>query len=247
MRARFPTLQGRRVFITGAATGIGESFVRAFVDQGARVAFVDRLRLEGEELAKETGAQFQCCDVTATGALAAALDGAAGALGGLDVLVSNVAHDARHAAADLSDEAWRAALAVNLDATFIAARAARPWLVRAGGGSIVNLSSINALLGAPQLAAYDAAKGGVNALTKALAREWGGERIRVNAVSPGWVATERQLELWLTPEAEAEWMKLVCLPGRITAEDVAALVLFLAADDARMITGQNFIVDGGRT
>jgi D-xylose 1-dehydrogenase len=247
MRATYPSLRERRVFITGAATGIGAGFVRAFTEHGAQVAFVDLLQEEGARLAAETGAKFQHCDVNAPGALAAALDAAADAMGGLHVLVNNVAHDARHAAAALSDEAWRAALAVNLDAAFIAARTAHPWLVRAGGGVIINISSINALLGASELVAYDAAKGGINALTKALAREWGGDRIRVNAVSPGWVVTERQLKLWLTPEAEAEWMKLVALPDRLGVEDIAAMVLFLASDEARMITGQNFIVDGGRT
>lgn len=245
--ATYPSLRGRRVFVTGAASGIGAEFVRAFAGQGARVAFVDRLKEEGEALAAELNAWFRVCDVTEPGALDRAVTDAAEATGGLEVLINNVADDARHEAATLSDERWRALLAVNLDPVFVASRAAYPWLKRAGGGSIVNVSSINALLGPANLAAYDAAKGAVNALTKGLAREWGPDRIRVNALSPGWVITERQLQLWLTPEAEAEWMKLVCLPDRILPSDVADLALFLAADESRMITGQNLIVDGGRT
>lgn len=245
--ARYPSLAGRRVFVTGGATGIGAAIVRAFVGQDARVAFIDLLEGEGQALAAETGALFSRCDVTAPGALAMAVAEAGEALGGLDALVNNVANDARHDAATLSDEAWRAALAVNLDPAFIAARAAYPLVKAAGGGAIVNLSSINAVLGPGDLVAYDAAKGGVNALTKGLARAWGADRIRVNAIAPGWVVTERQLALWLTPEAEAEWAKLVALPDRIAPEDVAALALFLAADESRMITGQVIAVDAGRT
>jgi len=116
-----------------------------------------------------------------------------------------------------------------------------------GGGVILNLSSINALLGPAGMPAYVAAKGAVNALTKALSREWGEYNIRVNAISPGWVVTERQLALWLTPEAEADWMKQVALQKRIQPKDVAALALFLASDEAAMITGQNLVIDGGRT
>jgi NAD(P)-dependent dehydrogenase (short-subunit alcohol dehydrogenase family) len=117
----------------------------------------------------------------------------------------------------------------------------------AGGGVIINVSSINALLGPAELSGYAAAKGAINALSKSLAREWGADGIRVNALSPGWVVTKRQLELWLTPEAEAEWMKQVALQERIEPEDIARLALFLASDDSRMITGQNLVIDGGRT
>ena len=138
-------------------------------------------------------------------------------------------------------------MAVNLDPTFLAAQAAYPFLRAAGGGAIINFSSITALLGNPDLPAYVAAKGAVIALTKSLARAWGGENIRVNAICPGWVITERQLTLWLTPEAEAAWMDQVALKTRIQADDVARLALFLAADDSAMITGQNLVIDGGRT
>lgn len=235
------------MFVTGGATGIGAAIVRAFARQGANVAFVDLLESEGQAVAAEAGARFAICDVTEPGALAAAVADAGDALGGLDALVNNVANDARHDASTLSDEAWRAALAVNLDPAFIAARAAYPLIKAAGGGAIINLSSINAMLGPGDLVAYSAAKGGVNALTRSLARAWGGDRIRVNAIAPGWVVTERQLARWLTPQAEADWSKLVALPDRILPEDIAALALFLAADEGRMITGQVIAVDAGRT
>ena len=130
---------------------------------------------------------------------------------------------------------------------FLAARAVQPGMKAAGGGVILNLSSINAFLGPAGMPAYVAAKGAVNALTKALAREWGPDNIRVNAISPGWVVTERQLALWLTPEAEAAWMEQVALKARIQPSDIADLALFLASDQARRITGQNHVIDGGRT
>lgn len=246
--ATYPSLKDKVVFVTGGASGIGAALVAAFHGQGARVAFIDRATEAGEALAARlAGAWFAPCDVTDAEALKAAIDAAAKALGPITVLVNNVADDTRHAAAETSAEAWRARLAVNLDPTFLAATAVQPGMAAAGGGAILNLSSINALLGPGGMPAYVAAKGAVNALTKALAREWGGDNIRVNAISPGWVVTERQLSLWLTPEAEARWMEEVALKRRILPEDVAGLALFLASDDARAITGQNLVIDGGRT
>jgi NAD(P)-dependent dehydrogenase (short-subunit alcohol dehydrogenase family) len=247
MQAHYPSLTGKRAFVSGAATGIGAAIVEALRGQRAEVAFVDILEPEGMALGASCGAHFSPCDVTVPGALARRLDEAAERMGGLDILVNNVANDRRHEAAAMTEEEFRAVLGVNLDPCFAAARAAYGWFVRNGGGAIINLSSINAILGPPDLAAYAAAKGAVNALTKSLARAWGRVGVRVNAVSPGWVATPRQLELWLTPEAEASWNGLLALEGRIAPHDVAAAVLFLAADDSRMITGQNLVVDAGRT
>lgn len=246
--ASYPSLKGRAVFITGGAAGIGAALVRAFHAQGAKVAFVDIAEAAGEALADEAdGAWFRAVDVTDAAALEAAIAAAEAAVGPITVLVNNVANDTRHPAADTDAAAWRANLAVNLDPTFLAARAVRPAMVAAGGGSIINFSSINAILGPADMAAYVAAKGAVNALTKSLAREWGADRIRVNAIAPGWVATERQLALWLTPQAEADWRKQTALQRRIEPEDVARLALFLASADSAMITGQVLVIDGGRT
>jgi NAD(P)-dependent dehydrogenase (short-subunit alcohol dehydrogenase family) len=245
----YPSLKGRTVFVTGGASGIGEAFVRAFHAQGCQVAFVDLAAEAGEALAAAlgAGARFEVCDVTVPGALERTIQAAAAAFGPVTVLINNVAHDARQEATAITPETWRAALAINLDPAALACVAAYPGMKAAGGGAMINVSSINALLGPPDLAAYSAAKGAVNALTKSLARAWGPDRIRVNALSPGWVATPRQLALWLTPEAEAAWSQLTALPGRIEAEDIARAALFLASDEARMITGQNLIVDAGRT
>jgi NAD(P)-dependent dehydrogenase (short-subunit alcohol dehydrogenase family) len=245
--ATYPSLNHRVVFITGGASGIGASFVREFHAQGAEVAFVDLQDDAGRALAEELGAWFRPCDVTDAEALQGAIRDAAAALGPITILINNVANDTRQKTAEMTPEAWRKNLAVNLDPAFIAATAVYPMMKGEGGGSIVNVSSINALLGPAELAAYSAAKGAINALSKSLAHEWGVDNIRVNALSPGWVATPRQLELWLTPEAEAEWMKQVALQRRIQPADVARLALFLASDDAQMITGQNLVIDGGRT
>lgn len=247
--ADYPSLKGRHVFITGGATGIGAALVEAFAGQGAVVTFVDVARAAGVALSTRLGARvtFEACDVTRPEALEAVLEGSATRRGAITVLVNNVANDQRRPAAETDVATWRAGLAVNLDPTFLAARAVQPGMKAAGGGSIINFSSINALLGPADLSAYTAAKAAVIGLSKSLAREWGVDGIRVNAVSPGWVVTERQLALWLTPEAETAWMEQVALKRRIQPDDVARLVLFLAADDSALITGQNLVIDGGRT
>jgi D-xylose 1-dehydrogenase len=245
--ASYPSLNNRTAFITGGASGIGASLVEAFLAQGCKVAFVDLQTEAGDALAAKLGAWFRPCDVTDATALQRAIGEAAAALGPITVLINNVADDTRHAALTTSPEAWRRSLAVNLDPAFIASTAVQPMMKAASGGSIINISSINALLGPPNMPAYVAAKGAINALTKGLAREWGPDRIRVNALSPGWVITPRQLELWLTPEAEAAWSEQAALKDRILPEDIARAALFLASDDSRMMTGQNLVVDAGRT
>jgi NAD(P)-dependent dehydrogenase (short-subunit alcohol dehydrogenase family) len=247
--ATYPSLKGRAVFVTGGASGIGAAFVEAFHGQGCRVAFIDLDATAGQALSARLGAAawFAPCDVTDAHALQAAIRDAAAALGPITVLINNVADDTRQVAAEVTPQAWRETLAVNLDPTFIASGAVYPMMRAAGGGAIVNVSSVNALTGHADLAAYSAAKGAINSLTKSLAHAWGGDRIRVNALSPGWVITPRQQRLWLTPEAEADWTKLAALKDRILPEDIARAALFLAADDSRMMTGQNLVVDAGRT
>ena len=241
-RATYPSLAGRRVFITGGATGIGAEMVRAFAGQGAKVSFIDLDAADGTALATATATDFDRIDVTDVTALQAAITAA----NRIDVLINNVANDTRHDPLKVSEIDWRRTMAVNLDAAFFASQAAIPPMQANGGGAIINFSSINALLGPADMPGYVTAKAGLLGLTKALARQYGGTRIRVNTILPGWVVTERQLAHWLTPEAEAEWAKSTALPDRILPADVASLALFLAADDSAMITGQQFIIDAGR-
>ena len=261
--ANYPSLSGRCVFITGGATGIGAAMVEAFALQNAKVAFVDldltAAKVLCHRLELETGTRpwFQQIDVTDVSALQASIRSAVEELGPLQALVNNAANDRRHSPEEVTPESWRDCMAINLDATFFAAQAAAKIMTAAKnqvktqfksqGGSIINFSSINALLGPANMPGYVAAKAGIVGLSKALAADYGEADIRVNAILPGWVVTERQLDTWLTPEAEADWMKQVSLKKRLLPEEVANLALFLAADDSRMITGQSFTIDGGRT
>ena len=246
--ATYPSLRDRTVFITGGASGIGEALVEAFRGQGAHVAFVDNNQVAGEALVRRIpDVMFQYADVTNSSSLEAAISAASAALGPITVLINNVANDTRHEAMTMTAADWRANLAVNLDPVFIAATAVVPGMARAGGGTIINLGSINSILTPGGMPAYVAAKGAVSALTGALAQDWGGMGVRVNCISPGWVVTERQLALWLTEDAEAAHMAQVALKARIMPADVARLALFLAADDSAMITGQDIVIDGGRT
>lgn len=251
--ATYPSLAGRRVFITGGATGIGAAMVAAFAEQGAITGHCDLAEEAAAALAGQLEAEgrarpwFRKVDVTAAPALKAALADFAAAAGGLDVLVNNVANDTRHDPLETSEDSWRRCMAVNLDCAFFASQAAITLMRGAGtGGAIVNFSSINAVLGPAGMPGYVTAKAGLLGMTKALARQYGVDGIRVNTILPGWVVTQRQLDLWLTPEAEAEWMEQVCLKERIEPRDAANLALFLASDDSRMITNQHFVIDGGR-
>lgn len=251
-RASYPSLNGRTVFITGAATGIGASMVQQFAEQGARVGFIDIDDSSAADLVADVQDRglappwFRRVDVRDVKRLKAAVSDFADAREGLSVLINNVADDSRHSPLEVTEESWRNGLSINLDPAFFAAQAAIPVMQRAGQGSIINFSSINALVGPTQMPGYVSAKAAMLGLTKALARHYGPDGIRVNAILPGWVATERQLSTWLTEEAEREWIRDVALKRRIMPEDVANLALFLASDDSSMITNQFFVIDGGR-
>jgi NAD(P)-dependent dehydrogenase (short-subunit alcohol dehydrogenase family) len=227
--------------------------VEAFALQGAVVAFVD---LDGDsadalcsKVKNQTGTspRFQQIDVTDVSVLQNSIRQAVKELGPLQALINNAANDNRHSPAEVTADSWRDCMAINLDAAFFAAQVGAELMAKESGGSIINFSSINALLGPANMPGYVTAKAGLVGMTKALARDYGDSEIRVNAILPGWVVTERQLDTWLTPEAEADWMKQVALKKRLQPSEVANLALFLAADDSRMITGQSFTIDGGRT
>ena len=244
---------GKSVFITGGATGIGAELVHQFVALGASVAFNDINETAGEALAARlspnTAGQvlFLKADASDANALQDSVDGGVSKLGGLDALINNVANDQREMLEDITPESWRSNLAINLDPVMFASKAAAPYLKAAGGGAIVNFSSLNALLGPADLITYTTAKAGILGLTKSLAETLGTDRIRVNAIIPGWVVTEKQRQLWLTPEAEADWKELCALKDDLLPEDVTNLAVFLASPLARMITGQGFVIDAGRT
>lgn len=247
--AVFPDLNEASVFVTGGASGIGAALVTGFAAQGARVAFCDLAGgdAHADAVAAATGNRplALTCDITDTAALAAAMDAAAAAHGPLRVLVNNAGNDTRIAAADVTADDWDRSLAVNLKAMFFACQHAAQMMRGHGGGAIVNYSSITYMISMTGIAPYVTAKGGIAAMTSALAREWGPDMIRVNAIAPGWVLTERQLRLWATPEALAEFLPRQSLPVRIAPEDMVGPTLFLASDASRMVTGQVLPVDAG--
>lgn len=249
MRALYPSLRGKRVIITGGGSGIGAGLVEAFVRQGAKVGFVDIAEAHAEALVARLGDAehapvFRRLDLTDLDALARVFAELQEALGGVDVLVNNAANDDRHTIADVTPAYWDERMNVNLRHQFFAAQAVIPAMKAAGGGSIVNFGSISWHLGLEDLVLYQTAKAAIEGLTRSLARDLGRDNIRVNAVVPGNVKTPRQ-EKWYTPEGEAEIVSAQCLDGRIEPADIAALVLFLAADDARMCTGHNYWMDAG--
>lgn len=249
--AAFPSLEGRSVFITGGGSGIGESLVRHFCAQGSRVAFVDIAEEAARRLTEEIAAQggpsplFIPCDLRNVEDLRAAVDRASRHNGPIQVLCNNAGNDDRHRTEDVTQAYWDDRMAVNLRHQFFAAQAVRPQMKAQGGGSIINFGSITWMVGDPDCPAYVTAKAAVYGMTRALARELGPERIRVNCMAPGWVMTERQVTLWLTPEGERQIAERQCLPDRLQPSDIARMALFLAADDSRMCTSQQFIVDGG--
>jgi len=251
--AHYPSLQDRRVFVTGGGSGIGEAIVAAFVAQGAAVAFVDILREPSEALVARllgTGAHgpvFRHCDITDIAALEATMAELAALLGDFDVVVNNAANDSRHRIGEVSVDYFDERIAINQRPLFFTAQAALPGMKRRGGGSIINFSSMSWHAKNPDYPVYAATKSAAIGLTRCLARDLGQYNIRVNAVTPGWVMTQRQIDLWLDEAGEAEIKRAQCLPGKLMPEDVAAMVLFLAADDSKMCTAQDFVVDAGWT
>lgn len=250
--ARYPSLSGRSVFITGGGSGIGAALVSAFVRQGSRVGFIDIDEKASAALAARLAAEggavwWERCDVRDIAALREAIARAAAALGDFTVLVNNVANDERHEFEKVTPEYWDDRIAINQRPAFFAIQAVVPGMRRAGGGSIINFGSISWQTKGPDYPVYATAKSSMNGLTRGLARRLGRDNIRINTVTPGWVMTERQLALWVTPESEAEIDRAQCLPGRVLAEDLARMVLFLASDDARMCTAQEYVVDAGWT
>ena len=248
--ASYPSLSDRAVVVTGGASGIGEHIVEHFVSQGSRVAFLDvqddaAAKVVGRLKARAAALTYRRCDVTDTAALAAALDEIATRLGTIDVLVNNAGNDTRHSIEEVTPEYWDKCIAINLKQQFFACQAVIRVMKRAGRGSIVNLSSISWLIPGTGLPVYIASKAGVVGLTRTLAHELGPHNIRVNAVLPGATLTERQRKLWFSEEYVAKVLQNQALKRMITPEEIARLVLFLAADDSSAITNQSYIVDGG--
>ncbi len=251
--ANYPSLVKKTAFITGGGSGIGADIVAAFARQGAKVSFADRDAASSNALLAELDGKvphlplFLQCDLSDMNALRASVASAAERFGDCDILVNNTANDERHDFLEVSPEYFDDKLAINLKVAFFAAQAVVAGMQRRGGGSIINLGSTgwkNKVAGYP---VYATSKSAINGLTRSLAREYGKDNIRVNTLTPGWVMTARQLDKWVDQEGEKAMDDNQCLPGRILGADVASMALFLGAQDSRMMTAQEFVVDAGWT
>lgn len=248
--ATYPSLSGASVLVTGGASGIGADIVRGFAEQGAKVAFVDIDEASGSALVAELentdhSPLFIRADLTKFEGFDDLVKDIAAAQGAPTILVNNASHDQRHEIGSVTREDWDWSLSINLGHFFFMAQAVLPGMQAAGKGAIVNLSSVTAINGSPTLPAYSAAKGAIITLTKSLARKYGGDGIRCNAVAPGVVVTPRQARLWVSPEQQKAFIERQPLHAPVTEVDIANAVLFLASDQAKSITKQVLVVDGG--
>jgi D-xylose 1-dehydrogenase len=251
--ATYPSLSGRAVFVSGGGSGIGASIVEHFCAQGAKVGFVDIDEAASAALVDRIRSSchpaplFAECDVRQIADYQKAIAGMAAKLGDFTVLINNAARDDRHTVDQVTQEFWDERMAVNLRHQYFAIQAVVPGMRKAGGGSIVNFSSVSYHVMTPNLSVYQAAKAAVIGMTRGLARDLGPDHIRLNSITPGWIMTQRQIDLWLTPESEAALMAAQCLKEKVYPPDIARMALWLAADDSRLVTAQNFTVDGGRS
>ncbi len=248
--ARYPSLNGTVVLVTGGASGIGEAMVRAFAAQGSRIGFVDLDDARGRALAQELSeggstTRFELCDLRDVDALRAAFARIKDALGPIDVLVNNAARDDRHAWEEVTPAYYDERIATNLRHMFFAIQAVAPDMIAAGKGSIINFGSNSWFEAVGGLPVYATAKSAVHGMTRSFARELGKHRIRVNTIVPGWVMTERQKSLWAKPDAIARQLQRQCLPDLIDPVYLANMALFLASDDSAMCTANNYMVEAG--
>ncbi len=243
--ATYPSLKGKSVLVTGGAGGIGALTVEAFAAQGARVAFLDRDAETSKAVAARTGAEFALCDLRDIAATQEAIASLADRVGAFTVLANNAARDDRHSWRDVTPEYWDERMDTNLRHMFFAIQAVAPDMAKTGGGSIINMGSSGWWETCADMSVYATAKAAVHGLTRSMARELGADRIRVNALVPGWVMTDRQKTLWATPEALEGRRKQQCLPDLIDPVYVANMILFLAADDSAMCTAGNYMVEAG--
>ncbi|MDO5612327.1 MAG: SDR family oxidoreductase [Paracoccus sp. (in: a-proteobacteria)] len=245
----FPDLNGASVFVTGGGSGIGAALTEGFLRQGAKVAFCQRSDAgefcDAMEQATGNRPLFLRCDITDMAALQSTLDAAAAAHGPITVLVNNAANDKRHSLSDVDEAFFDWSIAINLKAYVFAAKAVVPGMQAAGGGAIINFSSISYMMGNAGYPLYTASNAAINGLTRSLAREFGPDRIRVNALAPGWVLTQKQKDMWVTPEGLAAHLDRQCLKDSLEPQDIVGGCLFLASQASRAMTGQALVIDGG--
>ena len=245
--AIYPSLKNKNILITGGASGIGAETVKAFAAQGAKVGFLDLDEVASSQLVKDSegDVSFEICDLRDIEAMRVGISALRERIGAFDVLVNNAARDDRHAWQDVTPEYWDERMATNMRHMFFAIQAIAPDMIEAGAGSIINIGSNSWWEAGGGFPAYATAKSSVHGLTRTMARDLGEHRIRVNAIVPGWIMTERQKELWVTEESITRHRDRQCLPDLIDPAYVTRMVLFLASDDAAMCSASNFMVDAG--
>ncbi|UWQ95336.1 SDR family oxidoreductase [Rhodobacteraceae bacterium M385] len=247
--ATYPDLNGASVFITGGGSGIGASLTEGFLRQGAKVTFVQRTDATpfADEMEAKTGSRplALICDITDTDRLKDCIAEASDTHGPVTVLVNNAANDQRHSTLEVDEAFWDWSQSINLKAYFFGCQSVIEGMQKAGGGSIINMSSISYMMGNAGYPAYTTANGGITAMTRSLAREFGPDAIRVNALAPGWVLTDKQLELWASPEDLDAHMQKMCLKEHLKPEDIVGGTLFLASKVSKAMTGQTMVIDGG--
>ncbi len=246
--AVYPSLKNKVVVVTGGASGIGESITRAMIKQGAKVGFLDFDEQASKRLIEELDQKVvvsEICDLRDINQLQNSIQNISSKLGSIDVLINNAARDDRHSLESVTSEYFDERIATNLKHQLFAAQAVMSDMEKNGGGVIINMGSTSWMIGQGGMPCYTTAKSAIQGLTRGLARDLGPKNIRVNCVVPGWIMTERQMSMWLTPESEKELMERQCIKRKLIPEDIAKFVLFMASDEAGACSNQTYIVDGG--
>jgi|TARA_B000000557_G_scaffold54743_1_gene42278 NAD(P)-dependent dehydrogenase (short-subunit alcohol dehydrogenase family) len=246
--AVYPSLNNKVVVITGGGSGIGESITRSFIKQGAKVAFLDFNEKDSIKLIKDLNTDnlhFEFCDLRDIEQLKNSIKKISSKFGPIQILVNNAARDDRHSLQSVTSEYFDERIATNLKHQLFASQAVVSDMEKNGGGAIINMGSTSWMIGQGGMPCYTTAKSAIQGLTRGLARDLGPKNIRVNCVVPGWIMTERQVDMWLTPESEKELMDRQCIKRKLFPKDIARFVLFMASDEASACSNQSFVVDGG--
>ena len=246
--AVYPSLNSKVVLVTGGGSGIGESITRSFIKQGSKVAFLDFNEKDSINLVKDLNTDkvhFEFCDLRDIEQLKNSIKKISSKFGLIQVLVNNAARDDRHSLESVTSEYFDERIATNLKHQLFSSQAVVSDMEKNGGGVIINMGSTSWMIGQGGMPCYTTAKSAVQGLTRGLARDLGPKNIRVNCVVPGWIMTERQVDMWLTPESEKELMDRQCIKRKLFPKDIARFVLFMASDEASACSNQSFVVDGG--
>jgi len=251
MKVKYYDLESKRVFITGGGSGIGASIVEHFCEQGSEVYFIDINEDESKKLIEDIKNKnyslptFIKCDLLNIKELQKTISDIISNKGPIDILINNAANDTRHKIDDVTEEYWNERINVNLRHFFFTVQSVKKSMIDNGGGAIINMGSTSWMVGQGGMAAYTAAKSGVVGLSRSFARDLGEFNIRVNSVVPGWVMTQRQIDLWLNDESEKELMKRQCLKEKLMPHELAQAVLFFSSEQSSGCTNQSYIVDKG--